>query len=96
MSTSKSLSAHDRLKGVLFEQLGLAEDTHFYVAYSGGVDSTVLLYLMRRLKETMGFSLTAMHVDHGLNSKFTPMGSTLRPRLQGIRCAAAANPLKSG
>ena len=67
MSTSKSLSAHDRLKGVLFEQLGLAEDTHFYVAYSGGVDSTVLLYLMRRLKETMGFSLTAMHVDHGLN-----------------------------
>ncbi len=67
MNASKQLSAHDRLKQVLFEKQGLGEDTHFYVAYSGGVDSTVLLYLMRHLKETMGFSLTALHVDHGLN-----------------------------
>ncbi len=67
MTSPKSLSAPERLKQVLFEQLNLAQDAHFYVAYSGGMDSTVLLYLMRRLKETMGFSLTALHVDHGLN-----------------------------
>ena len=40
---------------------------HFCVAYSGGVDSHVLLVLMARLRdERRSFSLRAVHVDHSL------------------------------
>lgn len=36
-------------------------------AYSGGLDSTVLLDLLVRLRETAGFALSALHVHHGLS-----------------------------
>ena len=62
------MAAHNQLRDVLFDELGLPEDTHFFVAYSGGVDSTVLLYLMRRLQQLGKFSLTALHVDHNLQT----------------------------
>ena len=40
---------------------------HFCVAYSGGVDSHVLLVLMARLRdERRSFSLRAVHVDHSM------------------------------
>ncbi len=39
-----------------------------FVAYSGGMDSSVLLYLLAHLKKTLPFSLTAIHVHHGLSS----------------------------
>lgn len=38
-----------------------------YVAYSGGVDSTVLLHLLSRLKDTVNFQLVALHVNHGID-----------------------------
>lgn len=37
------------------------------VAYSGGLDSTVLLTLSSRIAEKKGFPLLAFHVHHGLN-----------------------------
>ncbi len=37
------------------------------VAYSGGLDSTVLLTLSSRLAEKKGFPLLAFHIHHGLN-----------------------------
>lgn len=37
------------------------------VAYSGGLDSTVLLDLLARLREEAGFRLSALHVHHGIS-----------------------------
>lgn len=39
------------------------------VAYSGGLDSTVLLMLSSRIAEKKGFPLLAFHIHHGLNSE---------------------------
>ncbi len=36
-------------------------------AYSGGLDSTVLLDLLWRLREALGLELSALHVHHGLS-----------------------------
>jgi len=36
------------------------------VAVSGGADSTALLVILSELRETLGFDLVALHVDHGL------------------------------
>ncbi len=38
------------------------------VAYSGGLDSSVLLQAAVRLRERLGLRLGALHVNHGLNS----------------------------
>ena len=51
----------------LFEELALDPQAHYFVAYSGGKDSTVLLHLMQQLQEKHGFSLSALHVNHNLN-----------------------------
>lgn len=46
-----------------------ASITHFWVAYSGGVDSHVLLALMADLRDKRKtFTLSAVHVDHGLQA----------------------------
>ncbi len=50
----------------LFEGLNLDHQSRFYVAFSGGVDSTVLLHLMSQLQEQYRFDLTALHVSHNL------------------------------
>lgn len=47
---------------------GLSDSRRFVVAFSGGLDSTVLLDLIRRaLPRHDGTSLLAVHVDHGLH-----------------------------
>ncbi|WP_027712886.1 tRNA lysidine(34) synthetase TilS [Dickeya chrysanthemi] len=40
---------------------------HYLVAYSGGLDSTVLLHLMTRLRWQRTLSLRAVYVHHGLS-----------------------------
>jgi tRNA(Ile)-lysidine synthase len=37
------------------------------LGYSGGLDSTVLLHLLARLRSDLDFVLTALHVHHGLS-----------------------------
>ena len=37
------------------------------LGYSGGVDSTALLDVLRRLTPKLGFRLSALHVDHGIS-----------------------------
>jgi len=50
----------------LFGGLALDKQGQYYVAFSGGVDSTVLLHLMCELRDEWGFQLTALHVSHNL------------------------------
>lgn len=37
------------------------------VAYSGGLDSTVLLHVLHQIQKTVSFDLRAMHINHGLS-----------------------------
>lgn len=37
------------------------------LGYSGGLDSTVLLHILSRLRARLGFKLAALHVHHGLS-----------------------------
>jgi len=55
------------LSGELFGNLNLNRGANYFVAFSGGVDSTVLLYLMAQLQKSVGFSLTALHVNHNIH-----------------------------
>lgn len=50
----------------LFGDLALDKNGQYYVALSGGLDSTVLLHLMTKLQAEYGFSLIALHVNHNL------------------------------
>lgn len=50
----------------LFDELKLCQNDHYYVAFSGGVDSTVLLHCMIELQKQYGFELTALHVCHNI------------------------------
>lgn len=45
----------------------LKPGAHLRVAFSGGVDSVVLLHLLAQLAPQFPFTLSALHVHHGLN-----------------------------
>ena len=51
---------------MLFDDLRLPPDAHLKVAYSGGLDSHVLLHALAVLRANYRFSLSAIHIDHGL------------------------------
>lgn len=44
------------------------EKKRVVVGLSGGVDSVVLLHLLAGLRKDLGFSLSALHVNHGLSA----------------------------
>jgi tRNA(Ile)-lysidine synthase len=50
----------------LAERFGLARGASLIVAYSGGLDSHVLLHLLAALRAEADFVLRAVHVDHAL------------------------------
>lgn len=52
----------------LFGELALSKSATYFVAYSGGVDSTVLLHVMKQLSDQHGFNLVALHVNHNLQT----------------------------
>jgi len=71
--TSSDKMLLDLMAGELvLDEQGVYKDykpkpNHYFVAYSGGVDSTVLLYLMTQLQAQYGFGLTALHVNHNIH-----------------------------
>ncbi len=48
-------------------KVSLSDDSEVFVAYSGGVDSTVMLHLLANLRLQRSFRLTALHVNHGIH-----------------------------
>ncbi|MBI5613172.1 MAG: tRNA lysidine(34) synthetase TilS [Gammaproteobacteria bacterium] len=57
------------LEASLFERLALSPTASFTVAFSGGLDSHVLLHALAGLRgrRRPAFALRAMHIDHGLH-----------------------------
>jgi tRNA(Ile)-lysidine synthase len=62
------------LSAVLFDELRLPPGAHFKVAYSGGLDSHVLLHALSILRAEHHFSLSAIHIDHNLQSASAEWG----------------------
>lgn len=56
-----------RLGEILAHELSIAAGDRIAVAFSGGVDSTVLLNALAIARETQPFELRALHVNHGLH-----------------------------
>ncbi len=54
----------NRVESFCLEQ-GL--DKTYWIAYSGGMDSHVLLYVLAQLRHTHSLSLKAIHINHGLS-----------------------------
>lgn len=50
----------------------------YLVAFSGGLDSTVLLHLMAGLSDEFGGKISALHIDHGLSEHSTEWSSQCR------------------
>lgn len=60
---------------MLFDELRLPSGVHLKVAYSGGLDSHVLLYALSVLRADHHFSLSAIHVDHDLQPASAEWGN---------------------
>ncbi len=56
---------HQVLAGIFLAQK--LNHPHLLIAFSGGLDSTVLLYALAKLQAELPFTLSAMHVHHGLS-----------------------------
>lgn len=54
------------LARILFQRLGVASGASLKLAYSGGLDSHVLLHALAGLRATHDLVLSAIHIDHGL------------------------------
>lgn len=53
--------------GEVLQAAGIARDDRLCLALSGGVDSSVLLEILARLRPRIGYTLAAAHVNHGLS-----------------------------
>lgn len=68
---------------------GLGPVARFWVAYSGGPDSSVLLHALARQREALGAPLAAVHVDHALHPDAAAWTAHCR-----AACAALGVPLE--
>ena len=47
----------------------ITENSRVITGISGGIDSVCLFYVLSELKETLGFELCAVHVEHGIRGE---------------------------
>ena len=59
---------HHRVKTALSTFLARSRAGELVLLFSGGRDSTVLLELLVEIRDELGFSLRAVHIDHRLHS----------------------------
>jgi tRNA(Ile)-lysidine synthase len=69
----------------LRELAGPLRGRHFCVAFSGGLDSSVLLTALAAVRTRSGFSLRAVHVDHGLHSQSGVWAAAARSQARALR-----------
>ncbi|MDX9740173.1 MAG: tRNA lysidine(34) synthetase TilS [Gammaproteobacteria bacterium] len=67
MSTSRPEPALVRVRDHLANELAGLRPARFLIAYSGGLDSTVLLHAAAHLRRELA-PLCAVHIDHGLQA----------------------------
>ncbi|MBI3898592.1 MAG: tRNA lysidine(34) synthetase TilS [Gammaproteobacteria bacterium] len=80
----------DALAAVLTVDLALTPDVPLYVAYSGGLDSHVLLHALAAWRAQAPWRVHALHVDHGLQ----PMSIAWARHCAAV-CAALGVPYQS-
>ena len=66
MSSDNTAFSPSSLADVL-HRLGLSSATPLKIAFSGGLDSCVLLHALGALRASLDLTLHAIHVDHGLH-----------------------------
>ena len=66
----------------LFSEFGLQPATGLYVAFSGGLDSTVLLHALINIEAIDRRWITALHVNHGLHNEAPAWEETCRRTCQ--------------
>ena len=69
LGKSKSNSLLGDTKKVLLAHI--KPGSRLTIALSGGIDSVVLLHILSRLSEQMQFTLSALHVNHGISRNAT-------------------------
>ncbi|HEX9626055.1 MAG TPA: tRNA lysidine(34) synthetase TilS [Acidiferrobacterales bacterium] len=89
MTKSEPRFSPDSLAVELAGPLGLAAGDAVCVAYSGGLDSHVLLHALSGLRAATGLMLRAVHVDHGLH----PQSAAWAAHCRQV-CAALAVPCR--
>lgn len=62
------LARLENVVAAFLARLNPSKPSHLLLALSGGVDSMVLLHTLSQLRQPLSFSLSAMHVHHGLSS----------------------------
>ena len=60
---------NQKIRAYVMEHHMLNQQDKVIVGVSGGADSICLLFVLLELKKEMGFSLTAVHVHHGLRGE---------------------------
>jgi tRNA(Ile)-lysidine synthase len=90
---SRSRSAPDDLVEHVRDRLieAVRPGERVVLGYSGGIDSTVLLHVLARLREGLAFELTALHVNHHLSTHADAWAHACRgvARALGVACRVA-------
>ena len=55
----------NQIKNFLNKYKLLNKNSHFLVGFSGGADSMLLLYCLKKLQKEVNFELSALHINHG-------------------------------
>ena len=71
MANSRNCESRDALRDTVTDCLRrhLSPDQHLAVGLSGGRDSVALLHVVHGLSSSLGFQLSACHVNHGISPK---------------------------
>ena len=57
----------------------------FWIAYSGGLDSTVLLHALAAVRDRLPAPLAAVHVDHALQAASGDWARRCRRQCEGLQ-----------
>ena len=59
----------EKVLSYLEEYKMVSENDHVIAGVSGGADSVCLFRVLLELREKMGFTLSVVHVEHGIDRK---------------------------